>query len=151
MKCEVVDCLPVHIREISTRLRALDAAEIQAAGMEPKAALWRSWKRSHYRRAFLVNGMVGAVGGCKGKLLDAVGEPWLLTSPEVEGAKLSFVKEARRELNSVLSVHSVLRNYVMARYTRAIGLLGFLGFAIGHMDEAVLVGKEPFLPFEMRR
>ena len=153
LACEVIECLPAHLTGLAAMLRPDDLAEVTATGLSARSALWRSYRASHIRRTFIVDGTLAAVGGCSGSLLSPVGCPWMLTSPMVERVPLSFVKEARREMDRMLEVHPVLANFVAARYTRAIRLLELLGFRIGDESEGMRVGPgaELFLKFEMVR
>jgi hypothetical protein len=127
----VIPATRSHILAMSTMLRAGDAAEIEAAGITPRRALWRSWRGSLVARAALVDGELAALWGVGGCPLGAVGQPWLLTAPPVERAKVAFLREARREVAQMLVLFPRLAGYVDARYEGAIWLLGAVGFTVG--------------------
>ena len=135
----VVDAAPGHILELSGRLRAEDAAEIEAAGITARRALWRSYRGSIFSRAALIDGDVAAAWGCGGNVLAGVGLPWLLTAPAVERVKIAFLRIAKAELHIMRESFPELRGHVDARYHRAIRLLEALGFDLG-----------PPLPFGLR-
>ncbi len=130
MAHSIVPTLPSHIALLADRLRAGDAAEIEAAGITPRRALWRSWKRSVFARTAFVDGEIACVWGCAGAPLGPVGEPWLLTAPAIERAKIAFVREARAQVAEWTAVWPRLEGRVLASYARATRLLHFLGFTL---------------------
>jgi hypothetical protein len=145
--CEVIECLPKHLTEMGAFLRAEDVAEVEAMGMSPRKALWTSYRASHFRRSYVVGGKIAAIGGCGGSLLSPIGSPWLLTTPLVEADPVSFAREARRQVRGLLEIHPTLRNYVDARYSKAIGFLELIGFTVGG-DERQINGHT-FVKYEM--
>lgn len=153
MTYEIVDLTAQHVRHIASRLREGDRREVQCTGLKPIRTLMNSFQSSHYRKAFFVDGQLAAIGGCTGGLLSPVAHPWLMTTSAVEKVPLTFVKQARREIAQMLEKHSLLRNYVDARYDAAIGFLEILGFQIGSASDGLQVGPQGtiFLPFRMER
>ena len=127
----VVPCTPEHLFALAANLRAGDAAEIEAGGITPSRALWRSYRTSVIARAGLIDGEVAACWGCGGSPLGRAGQPWLLTGPACERARVTFVRVARFETARMLHLFPELRGMVDARYDRAIRLLEGLGFSIG--------------------
>lgn len=120
-----------HIAALTGRLRAGDAAELQAAGIPPGRALWRSYRASVFSRVALVDGEIAAAWGMGGSPFGRIGRPWLLTAPPVERAPLAVLRVGRQEVALMLAVCPELRGVVDAAYGRAIRFLVALGFGIG--------------------
>lgn len=131
MSVEIVDTNRYHLLALRGRLRAGDCLEIAATGASQARAIWRSYRASVVSRTGIVDGKVAAVWGCAGPVLGGVGEPWLLTAPEVERVPLRFVRQGREELARMLSLYPVLQNYVAADYKQACRFLEVLGFTLG--------------------
>lgn len=145
-----VPALPVHIRALSETLRPDDAAEVEAAGCEPGPLLWRSYRMSTMASTAFVGDEIAAIWGMGGCPLGRIGKPWLLTAKPIERIKVTFIKKARAEIQTMLMVCPELRGYVDARYARAIRFLEALGFDIG---PSFPFGPklEPFREYRMRR
>lgn len=131
MTVTILSAEPAHILALAALMRAADVAELEAAGLTAQRGAWRSYRRSMITRVALVDGEVAAAWGLGGAPLGTVGEPWLLTTPAVERAPVTFVREARCEVAAMLEMFPELRGRVDARYHRAIRLLELLGFAVG--------------------
>lgn len=137
MRYQIIEATPAHVLGLRDRLRAGDVEEVTCIGSSPSRALWRSYRASVIRRTMIVDGTVAAVGGCGGSVLVGVGQPWLLTAPEVESLPVSFVREGRAEIGKFLELFPKLENIVLAKYSRACRFLQVLGF---QLDEAVATG-----------
>ena len=120
-----------HIRCVAGRLRADDAAEMDAYGWTQQRALWRSWRGSVFAKAAVSGDDVIAVWGVGGCPLGRVGVPWLLTTPGVETIKRAFLAEARAGVYLMLAVYPELRGRVSADYRRACRFLEHLGITLG--------------------
>lgn len=118
------------IRALGTMMRADDAAEAAGLGLNPRRALWRTYRSSLWSKTAIIDGEVGACFGMAGGMFSTTGQPWLVTAPAVERVPISFVKEARKEIARMLTVRSRLENTVAADYHRAIRFLRVLGFMV---------------------
>lgn len=134
---EIMEATPAHVMALKERLRDDDRDELQCAGQTSAKALWRSYRASIVRRTVMVDGIVAAVGGCGGSVLAGVGQPWLLTAPQIERIPVSFVREGRDEVQRLLGLFPRLENIVLERYGRACRFLTVLGF---QLDEARPMG-----------
>mgnify|MGYP001587154290 CR=1 FL=1 len=139
MSHRIVPAEPSHVRTLALNLRAGDAAEIEAAGMTAREALWRSYRTATRARTAFVGDEIAAMWGIAGCPLGRIGKPWLLTAPPIEHAKLAILREGRYEVLEMLSIFSELRGYVDGRYHRALRLLDALGFSLS--------AEFPFGPF----
>jgi hypothetical protein len=128
---QIIEATPAHVLALRDRLRADDREEITCVGGTPARALWRSYRGSVIRRTFMVDGEIAAIGGCGGSVLAGIGQPWLLTAPEVERVPVAMVREGRAEIRKMLELFPRLENIVAAKYGRACKWLGLLGFELG--------------------
>lgn len=130
----IVPTVPAHLRELATNLRPEDYSEIIALG-SPERTLWKSYKGSILRKTALIDGKVAACWGVGGAILGSVGQPWLLTSPEVKKVSpLKFVRIYQIEVLDMLRVFPKLANYCASEYTSAIRLLDIVGFKLGEPE-----------------
>jgi hypothetical protein len=145
---EILPTTLAHLDYLGTRLRAGELHEIACLGSTPADALRRSYAGSIYARTGIADGRIAAVWGCGGSPLGGVGEPWLLTTPEVERIPIRFVKVARQEVGQMLALFPVLSNYVSVQYRQACKLLEVIGFRLG---DPVPIGSGLWHEFRMER
>ena len=131
MSFTITTALPLHLSALRSRLRTGDRMELTCMGLTPARALWLSYRASLVRRVALIDGQPIAAWGCAGVALGGVGEPWLLTAPEVERSPVRMVRAARGEVDLMLEIYPTLRNYVAAEYRQACRFLEVLGFQLG--------------------
>jgi hypothetical protein len=128
-----VDVRPSTIADVydlAAHLRAGDAAEVAALGMEPREALRRAFRDAVLRRSYFVDGELAAMSGLCGALLSDIGEPYLLTTRAAERVPVAFVRCARAAVAEMLACRIRLEGHVDASYGRAIRLLEVLGFTL---------------------
>ena len=145
----IVDATAEHIRELKETIRSDDRDEVEAYGVSCAKGLWLSFKHGLMNKTYLVDGKVAAIAGCAGTIIGETGQPWLLTSHEVE--KISPIKFARlykMEVMKMLEKFPILENFCAAEYHKAIRLLRITGFKIGEPEK---VGKGMFRKFTMQR
>jgi hypothetical protein len=127
---EIRDAGIQDVYALARNLRAKDRAELLLAGMEPRRAIRMCLRTSVYSKVAYVDGAIAAMWGLGGGLLSDTGVPWLLTTPAVELAKVSFLKVARAELAIMMAMRARLTNHVAADYVEALRFLTALGFTI---------------------
>lgn len=143
------DSIPDDIHSLSSFLREPDRLEVLASGSTPFEALTESYKASTIRLSLLFNDKVIAMFGIAPKaLLGETAVIWLLTAPEVEQIKFTFVKLSKRYVKLFLEQYPILENWVDSRYTQAIKWLELLG---AKFDWEQNVNGVPFYHFEIRR
>ena len=146
----VIPSTPAHIMDLTTRLRVGDAMELEAAGLSPNKALWRSYRGSVFSKTAFVDGEIAAAWGMGGCPLGTTGRPWLLTAPPVERVPKAILKIGREEVGLMLHLCPHLIGIVDATYLRALRLLEMIGFQI---SDTFPYGpyEAPFRQYEMRR
>lgn len=126
---EIIPATLAHGYELARNLRAEDRAEVSAAG-DPRHLIRHSIRRSFVKRTALVDGRVAAMWGMGGTVVSNEGDIWLLTTAAVELAPVRFIRQARAEIEHMLTVRSRLSGTVAVSYGRAVRLLEVLGFTI---------------------
>lgn len=143
------ESVPDDIHSLSSFLREPDRLEVLASGSTPFEALTESYKASTIRLSLLFNDKVIAMFGIAPKtILGERAVVWLLTAPEVEQIKFSFVKLSKIYVKLFLERYPILENWVDGRYTQAIKWLKLLG---AKFDWEQNVNGVPFYHFEIRR
>lgn len=143
----VAEVLPVTVDDVPAILRDVRQADIdeitEALGVDMEKALIDGVTRSLNVKKIVVDGLVVAVfGDAVYSVLGSVGVPWLISTNHVERHARAFLKVCKPEVQSMLSRHEHLMNYVDARNTAAIRWLKWLGF---HFAPAAPYGAKRFL------
>lgn len=131
MRHEVVDAKLAHLHALQRTLRAQDRALMAEARVKPRHVMFELWCNSPLRRAFLIDGIVAAVGGVVGSMLGPMGIVWLVTGAALERNPFAVVRAARDELRAMLVRYPVLTSEVAADDARAVKFARRLGFAFG--------------------
>lgn len=118
------------VYRLAANLRADDAAEVAALGYDPSVAIRRSYRDGILRKTYFVDGELAAMSGLCGPLIADIGEPYLMTTPAAERAKVSFLRLARGAVREMLTHRLRLQGEVAASYVRACRLLEVLGFTL---------------------
>lgn len=128
---EILPATPTHADHLRENLRAGDRIEVTCLGATPAEALRASLAGSIFARTAILDGRIAAMWGVGGSPLGGVGEPWLLTTPEVERVPVKMVRTARAEVGAMLGLFPELVNYVHAEYRQACRFLEVVGFRLG--------------------
>lgn len=143
-----------HVDRVAELMRECDIEELRAAtGDSPLQALLKSCQMSSHKWAIMGVGgdeAIGLFGVARVNPLTDKGAPWLLATPELEKEFIPFLRNSRKYVQTMLSEHSFLENWVDARNLTSIKWLRFCGF---QLRDPVLYGREmrPFHRFTMRR
>lgn len=145
----LVPAAPAHVRELRETIRDSDKREIEGYGFSCSKMLWRSYKGGLMNTTGLVDGKVAAMWGVGGSYMGETGQPWLLTSEEVNKiSPLKFARIYQKEVMKMRKLFPHLENYVSADYEAAIRLLDIVGFSLGEPQK---IGSGMFRKFQMGR
>jgi hypothetical protein len=153
---QVVPATEAHARALAPRLRAGDVAEIRAtAGVGPLDGLLSSLSGTcaggGQAWALLIGGEVAALWGVRPLTdLHHVGVVWLLTGDLVDRHRRIFMERSRAELRALLRPFAVLRNYIDARYSRALRWARWTGAELGQPRRFGVEARD-FIPVTWRR
>lgn len=135
MELELVTATSAHAEVLGRQLRAADAAECEALGLEPLTAPLESLRVSDHAGTALAGDRIVAMYGVRYELGACevgrrVGLLWLLTSHVVDERPLAFHCAAKRVLRALPRYLEVGFNLVDARHLSALRWLGVLGFRV---------------------
>lgn len=142
MDYSIVPATISHVHKLSRVMRKADAREVRSIGYDPRFALRMSFRSSLYARTAFIGEDIAAMWGVTGDILSNVGTPWLVTAPIIESKPLSFVREVKREVATMLTIKPRLENYVIADYRGAVWLLEKAGF---YLDPPAPYGRHGIL------
>lgn len=150
MNYEIAIASPADLDWIAQNMSHADADEVLAtAGLSPRAALDVSSKVSRDTFVGLVNGVpICAFGIGQRTLLDDVGVPWLLGTPDIRKHARIFLTVSKTWIGNEAKKYSRLENWVDARHTRAVKWLKWLGFTVDDPTPHGIKGM-PFHRFHM--
>lgn len=117
---------------IAENMDPADVAEVWAMGRKtPLEALVASTKVSRETFVGLVDGEpICAFGIGQRTLMDNVGIPWLLGTPEIRKHPRPFLRVSKNWIERAAQDYVRLENWVDVRHTRAVKWLKWLGFTL---------------------
>lgn len=135
MASPVVSIVPAtadHARALAPRVRAAEAAEVQAAaGHTPLEAILDALAQSDLAFTALFDGEVACMWGAtpirRSAVAGRIGAAWLLTSDLVERHPKTFWRGCKAELAYLFGSYDVLVNAIDARYDKSIRWAARLG------------------------
>lgn len=145
---EIVSCKTKHIREMAIKMNAKSAEMAFRLGMNPKKALWQSYKQSLISRTIFVNGEIAAIFGISGIIFEDRGRPWLIMAPIAEDYPFRVAFMYRSELKKMQEMFPILEDYVSDVDEQAIRMLELMGFKLD--KEKIPVGDAIMLRAERR-
>lgn len=120
-----------HIAELAANMRAEDVEEVAAFGETPLSAVQAAMQVSRDAYAWTIDGKVAAMFGVASfQIMNHVGHPWLLSTPELVRSPWRFLYGSRLFVREWAQQWPVLVNYVDARYTVAVDWIKFMGFTV---------------------
>jgi hypothetical protein len=128
----VIPAQPWHCGQMIRRLRHEHHRAVSSIGIDSHRELRRLFDASSFRRAWLIAGRLAALGGVEGTLLSPFGFIWLALTEEATAYPVAIVKEARRQLESIMATKRELVTTLLPGDEAAKRLAIFLGFHISH-------------------
>ena len=123
---------PWHCGQMCRLLRHEHRNTIAQLGIDCHAELRARFEASSFRKAWLIDGRLAALGGIMGAPLASSGFVWLALSEQARRYPIAIVKEARRQLDAVMVVKRELATTVLNGDEAAKRLAIFLGFHVSH-------------------
>jgi hypothetical protein len=125
---EIVDAKLHHCGEIARRLRLEHRNLLLTLGVHAHRELRQWFDASCYRKAWMINGRLAAIGGVVGNLMSPDGVMWLALAEEALRFKVEMVKEARRQIANQLRTRRSLCASTLAGDPRSVRFAEMLGF-----------------------
>lgn len=127
-KFEVIPAKPFHCGQICRRARVQQLEAYARVGAVAHRQVRFFYDTSDFRRAWLIDGELGALFGCTGPWLAPMGHLWLVMSNKGARYPIAFVREARRQLADIMVSKRVLETVVVDGHDEAQRLAAFFGF-----------------------
>lgn len=99
---EIIPARAHHCGQMARMLRVEHSAAIALLGMDSHRELRRVFDASSFRRAWLINGALSALGGVTGSNLSTEGYIWLAVAQNATRYPRAIVREARRKLAEIM-------------------------------------------------
>lgn len=127
---EIVEAKPWHCGQMLRILRAEHRNALAKIGSNPHAELRRQFAESSFRKAWLIDGKLAALGGVNGMMLSGWGFIWLVLSEQARRYPIAIVKEARRQLDEIMIAKRELSTTILPDDAAARRLAIYLGFHV---------------------
>lgn len=131
----VIPAKSFHCGMMVRRMRAEHSQAHAMLGVDARRQheeLRASFHASCFRRAWLIDGQLAALGGVVGTALSAHGFIWLVLTDQARRYPVAVVKEARRQLAEVMVTFREIYTTVLPNDAAARRLAIFLGFHVAH-------------------
>lgn len=98
-------------------------------GPNPHYLLRQCMAQSLYRRAAFIDGKLAALWGVTGSIMSPFGYVWLCLTEEAARRPILVLREARRQIEEIMKIKTVLVTDIMGDDVAAIRLATYLGFS----------------------
>ena len=131
----IIEAKPWHCGAMSRLLRPEHQRAVAMIGMNSHRELRARFDASSFRKAWLIDGHLAGLGGVTGPTLSAIGMVWLALSDRATAYPLAIIKEAKHQLEEIMTVKRVLFTAILDDDEAAKRFAVFLGF---HDDEPAI-------------
>ena len=130
---EIVEARPWHAGQMARALRREHMEVTARLGVNVHRELLDCFGQSSaFRKAWLIDGKLAALGGVMGTMASATGVLWLAMSDQATRYPIAIVKEARRQLDNLMFTKRELMTTIVFGDEAAKRLAIFLRFHIAH-------------------
>lgn len=124
----IIEARPYHCGQMVRILRQEQKQAVAKLGFDSHHELRRKFDDSCFRRAWLIDGRLGAIGGVAGTQMASDGDIWLAFSKAATRYPVQIVKEARRQLAEIMTVKRTLHTMIIEDDEASRRFAIFLGF-----------------------
>ena len=125
---QIVEAKRHHLGIMARRLRGEHRAAMIGLGMNIHRDMTTAFEHSCYRKAWLIDGDLAAIGGVMGSALASSGFVWLALSDGAAKFPFAVAREIRRQINTAFQTRSELAATSICGDINAGRLLRWLGF-----------------------
>ncbi len=128
MPFSIIEAKPYHCGQMARRFRPEHGAEVVKLGVSAHHELRKRFAESWFRRSWMIEGELVALGGVTGTPLSASGMVWLAMTPRATQYPQHAAKEARRQIVGLMEMKHELWTWLVPGdlpCTRFATLLGF--------------------------
>lgn len=131
-KFEIIEAREYHCGQIVRRLRENQRVAVMGLGVNPHREIRRNFDLSSVRKAWLVDGQLGAVWGITGPLVATKGYCWLALSERGTRYPIEVVKETRRQIAAIMQTKQEIFTTLLPEDKVAMRFADWLGFEVAH-------------------
>jgi hypothetical protein len=135
---EIVEGKPWHVGRMTRRLRDDNKSAFLGLGADIHRELRSAFEQSSFRKAWLADGRLIALGGVMGSLLSSVGNVWLAVAQDGARWPKALLRESATQIAGLMETHERLETRIIEddrasyRFARRLGFhvappLPFLG------------------------
>ncbi len=128
----IIEGREFHCGQIVRHLREGQRAAVLGLGVNPHREIRTNFDASAFRRAWLVDGKLGALFGITGSLASSHGYCWLALSQAGTRYPVEIVKETRRQFGIIMQTKRELYTTLLPEDRAAIRFADWLGFEQAH-------------------
>lgn len=121
-----------HCGQMVRQLRESQRTALIGLGVNPHREIRKNFDASAFRRAWLVDGHLGALFGVTGPLIASSGYCWLALSDRGARYPVEVVKETRRQFAIIMQTKREIFTTLLPEDRTAIRFADFLGFEQAH-------------------
>lgn len=132
VKFEIIEAKPFHCGQMSRLLRKEHHNALVRLDVNVHKEMRAMFDASSFRKAWLIDSELAAVGGVAGSALESSGYVWVALSEKARKYPIQIVKEARRQLAIIMQTKRELISTVIPADEAATRLAVFLGFHVDH-------------------
>lgn len=137
MNLVVIEAKRHHCGQMARILRIEHQAAVARLGIDTHRELVARFGESAFRRAWLRDGRLIALGGVTGSALATAGYVWLAMSIEAARLPMAAVREARKQLDEIMAVKRTLVTSILDGDDAAMRFAVFLGFVPADEPDAL--------------
>ncbi len=124
----IIEARPWHCGAMARKLRTVHMAAVAKIGISSHRELSARFGASSFRRVWMINGRMAALGGVTGTMLDPEGHVWLAFTDEATRYPLQMIKEARCKIALITEIKPKLYTSVLRDDEPSKRFAVFLGF-----------------------
>lgn len=120
-----------HCGQMARRLREEQTDAMSRVDLDVHREMRSLFDQSAFRRAWLIDGQLAALGGVTGSPLEATGCVWVAISRLAQRYPVAMIREARRQLGTIMATRTMLVTTLLPDDEQSLRLAVFLGFQAG--------------------
>lgn len=148
---EIVEAKAWHCGAMSRLLRLEHQKAVAMIGLNSHRELRGAFDDSIFRKAWIIDGKLSAVGGVTGPALSSYGLIWLAFSNAATKYPMAIIKESRRQIAQIMRIKRLLICTIVEGDEASERLAIFLGFVPQQSGDHVFAASSRFGRREVAR
>lgn len=125
---EIIEGKPQHCGAMVRRLRLEHRSAIARLGVNTHRELRRAFDDSSYRRALMIDGVLGALGGVTGAAMGSRGSIWFAVTQDATRYPHQVCRVCRNALEEIFEVKRELHTFILPADETSFRFAKMLGF-----------------------